>query len=103
MHVYIYFEVASCNKKKTPVLEVFLLLAYDLEAHGLVAHAVPPQDVHGAVEGAPRRLVLVEQVSAQEHKVHLQFIVFKRGTSTRINFQFMHYRELLPSGTCTIL
>lgn len=54
-----------------PVLEVLRLLADDLEAHGLVAHAVPTQDVHGPVQRASGGLVLVEKVPPEEHKVHL--------------------------------
>lgn len=45
-----------------PRLEVGPLVTEDLEAHGFVVKAVPPDHVHGADQCLPCGLVLMEQV-----------------------------------------
>lgn len=55
----------------SPIHEVLLLVAEHLEGHRPVVEAVLAQDVHGSHDGVAGGLVVVEQVAAQQHAVHV--------------------------------
>jgi hypothetical protein len=57
--------------KDARVGEVDGLIGNDLELHGPIAQTVLVKRFHALEHGGPRRLVLMEEVAAQQNEVHL--------------------------------
>ena len=55
-----------------PAHKSFGLIAEDLECYGLGLQAVLAEDFHCPHKGGPAGLVVMEQVSAKEHKIDLR-------------------------------
>ena len=82
----------------SPVGKVGGLVAQDLDADGSAVQAVFAQDLHGPHQARLRRLVVMKQVSSQEHKVHLHLFCNLEDLLKGIEGVVLPHLILLPDA-----